>query len=55
MNLFVCGRFHIEHEKELLELMKKHPKLKGEKEEYEMTREEMIENYWKKIKLINEL
>ena len=35
--------------------MEKYPKLAGEAEEYEMTREELIENYWKKIKLISEL
>ena len=35
--------------------MEKYPKLAGEAEEYEMTREELIENFWKKIKLMNEL
>ena len=35
--------------------MEKYPELAGEAEEYEMTREEVVENFWKKIKLLTEL
>ena len=35
--------------------MEKYPQLAGEAKEYEMTREELIENFWKKLKLINEV
>ena len=41
--------------KELGQLREKYPELKGDFSEFEMTREEMIEDYWKKNKKIFEV
>ena len=35
--------------------IERNPSLNGEAEEYEMTREELIANFWKKIKIMNEV
>ena len=40
---------------DLKDLKEKYPALKPDFSEYEMTREEMIEDYWKKNKLIFEV
>ena len=52
---FTVGELLTEKTQEVIEAMAKYPKLNGEAAEYEMTREEVIENFWKKIKIVNEL
>ena len=34
--------------------MNLNPELLGSAEDFEMTRDELIEHYWKKVKIINE-
>ena len=52
---FVIGEDMYEKNKEALELFKKYPELRTQPEELEMTREELLGSYWKKIKLTNEV
>ena len=51
---FSMGQFVYDKCSELDEFMEKNPELLGSGEEYEMTREELIEHHWKKIKIISE-
>ena len=52
---FALGKDRYELGQELYSLVEKNPELMGEAKEYEMTREELMENCWKKTKLMNEL
>ncbi len=50
------GEFIYDKNVELEQFFDKYPQIMhGTAEEIEMTREEVMEHYWKKIKLINEL
>ena len=54
LHKFTMGEFQYDKNVELDEFMEKNPELLGSAEEYEMTREELIEHYWKKVKIISE-
>ena len=52
---FTVGEWLYDKNAEVEVFFNKHEDvMKGSAEEYEMTREELLEHYWKRIKLINE-
>ena len=51
---FTLGEWLYEKNKELDDFMNQNPELLGSAEDFEMTRDELIEHYWKKVKIINE-
>ena len=51
---FSMGDFIFDMCEELDDFMEKNPELLGSGDEYEMTREELMEHYWKKIKVVSE-
>ena len=53
--LFTIGEFRYQKTSEVEKLFNEYPQLSGQAEEYEMTREELMEHQWKKIKLLNEV
>ena len=51
---FTLGEWLYNKTKELDGFMDENPELLGSADDYEMTREELIEHYWKKVKIISE-
>ena len=51
---FTLGEWLYDKFGELDEFMAENPELLGSADDYEMTREELIEHYWKKVKIISE-
>ena len=51
---FTLGEWLYDKFGELDGFMAENPELLGSADDYEMTREELIEHYWKKVKIISE-
>ena len=55
LSIFTMNKFVHDRSNEVQAHMERMPELLGDPAEYEMTREELIGNFWKKIKVMNEL